>query len=75
MFGRNPCFENFMKFPQNVFFGVPFNQFEMPNLPPIAWTIAILEIDSAANASNEWLKFLGTPVSVRRMDSTADFLL
>ena len=75
MFGRNPCFENFMKFPQNVFFGVPFNQFEMPNLLPIAWTIAILEIDSAANASNEWLKFLGTPVSVRRMDSTADFLL
>ena len=54
-----------------VFFGVPFNQFELSSLPPIT----ILEIDSAPNVSCEWLKFLGRPVSILKKDSTIDVLL
>ena len=66
MFGKNRCFESFRKF-----FGVPFNQFELSNLPPVA----ILETDSAANVSCEWWNFLGKCVGTLKKDSTVDVLL
>ena len=58
-------------FQKNVFFEVPFNQFELSNLPPIA----ILETDTATNISWDWLKFLGRPVNTLQKESTVDVLL
>ena len=58
-------------FRKNLFFGVSFKQFELSNLPPIA----ILETDSVANVSWEWLQFLGRTVNILIKDSTVDVYL